>query len=37
MQMRRNYKFEIIVTSREARGSRIPQCNAGADAAQVQI
>ena len=31
VQMWRRYKFEIVVTIREARDGRFPPCNAGAD------
>ena len=34
VQMWSRYKFEIVVTLREARGGRFPQCNAGADVAE---
>ena len=34
VQMWGKEKFEIVVTLREARGGRFPQCNAGADWAE---
>ena len=34
VQMWRRYKFEIVVTLKEARDGRFPQCNAGADVAE---
>ena len=36
VQMSGRYKFEIVVTLREARDGRFPQCNAGANVVQVQ-
>ena len=34
VQIWRRYKFEIVVTMREARDGRVPQCNAGANVAE---
>ena len=34
VQMRRRYKFEVVVTSETARDGHFPQCTAGADAVE---